>query len=179
MDISLEDIIVRELHGLHEAERENVRLLQSMSENAVSDQLREALEAHLLETENQVRRIEQIFESLGEKPAGQPTKVVEGLVEEAEMAAGIDADDDIVDIDLITAAEKMEHFEIACYSGAIAMADAIGMVEASKLLSETLAEERRQEHKLRSIAEPIMKRRAEADELEVEAEGEEEEEEGA
>ena len=167
MDISLEDIIVKELKGLHEAERENVRVLQSMFENAASDQLREALEAHLHETENQVKRIEQIFDSLGEKPSRHPTKVVEGLVEEAEAAASIDADDDIVDIDLINAAEKMEHFEIACYSGAIAIADAIGMDEASKLLSETLTEERRQEHRLRTIAEPIMKRRAEADELEA------------
>lgn len=177
MDFSLEDIIVRELNELHEAERENVRVLQSMSENAASDELREALEAHFRETQNQLKRIEQIFESLGEKPAGEPTKVVEGLVEEAEAASSIDADDDIVDIDLITAAEKMESFEIASYTGAIAMADAIGMGEASRLLSETLSEERRQEHKLRSIAQPIIKRRAEADELEVEAEEEEEEEE--
>jgi ferritin-like metal-binding protein YciE len=175
MDYSLEDIMVRELKGLHEAERENVRVLQTMSENAASDELREALEAHLRETQNQVKRIEQIFDSLGETPAGEPTKVVEGLVEEAEAAASIDADDDIVDIDLINAAEKMVHFEIACYSGAVAMADAIGMEEASKLLSETLAEERRQEHKLRSIAQPIIKRRAEVDEFEMEAEDEEEE----
>ncbi len=176
MEITLEDIVVRELQGLHEAERENVRVLRSMSENAASDALREALEAHLKETQNQVRRLDQILESLGETSAGEPAKAFEGLVEEAEAASSIDADDDIVDIDLITAAEKMEHYEIACYSGAIAMADAIGMEEASRLLSETLSEERRQEHKLRSIAEPIMKRRAEADELEVEAEDEEEEE---
>ena len=170
---TLHDLMVHELKDLYSAERQLVQALPRMSKNATSDELRTALDNHLAETEEQVTRLETIFESLGESPRGQKCQGMEGLIEAGTTRVKEEADPDVMDAGIIVAAQKVEHYEIAAYGAVCEYARMMGHTEAVQLLEQTLEEEKNADRKLNAIAEGGINALAERDDQQNMGDGEE------
>lgn len=170
---TLHDLMVHELKDLYSAERQLVQALPRMSKNANSDQLRTALDNHLAETEQQVTRLEQILESLGESPRGQKCAGMQGLIEEGKNLLKEEADPDVMDAGIIVAAQKVEHYEIAGYGAVCEYARMMGHTEAVQLLEQTLEEEKNADQRLNEIAEGGINALAEREGRETLGDGEE------
>jgi ferritin-like metal-binding protein YciE len=152
---SLEKLLVHELKDLYSAEKQILKALPKMAKAATNPELRQAFEKHLKQTEEQVRRIEKIFDSLEGSPAGKRCKGMEGLVEEGKEILEEEMPDDLRDAALIGAAQKVEHYEIASYGTARAFAERLGLNEAARLLQATLDEEGATDQLLTSIAQRV------------------------
>ena len=146
------DLLVHELKDLYSAETQLLKALPRMAKAATSDELREAFENHLQQTENQVERLEKIGKQLGETMKGKKCKAMEGLVAEAKEVMEEDADDTIMDLALIGAAQKVEHYEIAGYGTARTLAELVGEDDVAEILQETLDEEGATDKLLTEIA---------------------------
>lgn len=153
---SLEDLYVHELRDLYSAENQILKALPKMAKAANSDELRAAFEEHLEQTEEHVRRLEQIFDKLGAKPKGQKCKGMEGLIEEGKEIMEEDLEPEVLDAALIAAAQRVEHYEMAGYGTVRTYARQLGDEEAADLLQETLNEEGETDHKLTSLAENLV-----------------------
>lgn len=153
---SLRDLFVDVIKDLHSAEAQIVKALPRLAKAASSPELRQAFEEHLEETENQVRRLDQIAEKLGVSPKGKRCRGMEGLLEEAREVLEEDGDDTVLDAAFIGAAQKVEHYEIAGYGCARTYAEMLGDTRAAELLQETLDEEMAADQKLTEIAERIV-----------------------
>lgn len=152
---TLHDLFVHELRDLYDAENQLVKALPLMSQAAQSPELKRAFDTHLRETKEQVRRIEQVFKGLGEKPSGKTCKAMQGLVEEGRELLSEDADPDVMDAALIVAAQKVEHYEIASYGSVCTFGRVLGYNDATEILKQTMAEEERTDQLLTSIAEKL------------------------
>lgn len=135
------DLLVEELKDLYSAENQLVKALPRLAKAATSDELREAFETHLQQTEGHVQRLEKISKQLGESLKGKKCKAMEGLVEEGKEVMEEDAEDALMDLALIGAAQKVEHYEIAGYGTARTLAEISGEDGIAKILQETLDEE--------------------------------------
>jgi ferritin-like metal-binding protein YciE len=151
----LKELFIDELKDIYSAETQLVKALPKMAKAAASVSLRSGFEKHLKQTEGHVVRLETIFGGYGEKPTGKKCKGMQGLIEEGDEAAKEDYEDDAKDAALIGAAQRVEHYEIAAYGTARAMAEKLGDGRAVKLLSETLQEEKDTDEKLTQLAEQI------------------------
>jgi ferritin-like metal-binding protein YciE len=151
----LKELYIDELKDIYSAETQLVKALPKMAKAASSDDLRSGFEEHLEQTKGHVTRLEQIFQALGEKPTGKKCMGMEGLIKEGNEAAEEDYEDDAKDEALIGAAQRVEHYEIAAYGTARAMAEKLGEDAAVKLLSQTLQEEKDTDEKLTTLAEAI------------------------
>ena len=162
--MNFQQMMIKDLQDLYQAESEHARQLPQIAQQASTPDLRSALEDHVAETQQQVLRLQQILEMVGETPggAGEVTPGVQGLVAEAQKKAREIEDPQMRDLALIAAAQKMEHYEIACYGTARAMARTAGLDEAARLLQETLDEEERADQRLTSIALPLWKQVAQS-----------------
>jgi ferritin-like metal-binding protein YciE len=160
---TLHDLMVHELKDLYSAEKQLVQALPRMSKGANSEQLRRAFNNHLAETEQQVARLEQIMDSLGESPRGQKCAGMEGLIEESKTLLKEEADPDVMDAGIIVAAQKVEHYEIAAYGAVCEYARMMGHTEAVQLLEQTLEEEKNADKLLNEIAEGGINALAERD----------------
>lgn len=123
-------------------------------------QLRQALEKHHRETEQQKDRLEQIFKDMGAKATGKVCKAMKGLIEENKEMLQEKAAPDVMDAGLIVGLQKVEHYEIAGYGSAVAFAKLLGETEAAKLLAQTLDEEEKADKTLSQIAQKSINRRA-------------------
>jgi ferritin-like metal-binding protein YciE len=150
---NLRDALVEEIRDLYSAEKQLVKALPKMAKGATSDDLRQALESHLDETENQLTRLERVFELLDEKPRAKHCVGMAGIVEEGSEKLQEDMEDMVLDACLIASAQKVEHYEIGSYGTAIAWAEALGLNEVSEVLNETLEEEKAADQKLTALAE--------------------------
>ena len=150
---SLQELMVEELKDLYNAESQLVKALPRMAKKASNDQLRQAFETHLKETQGHVDRLEQVFEALGEKAKGKKCLAMQGLVEEAKEMMGEDMEDDVMDAALIAAAQKVEHYEIASYGTVRTYTQLLGNKEAARLLQQTLDEEGKTDKLLSQLAE--------------------------
>ena len=127
-----------------------------MAKAATSDELRAGFEEHLEQTKGHVERLERIFKELGEKATGKKCKGMEGLVEEgAEMIKENELEGDALDAGLISAAQRVEHYEIAAYGCVRTYANLLGEDDAAGLLEQTLKEEKETDQKLTKLAEKI------------------------
>ena len=160
---ALRETFLDELADIYDAEKQLVKALPKMAKAASHEELKEGFESHLEETENHVSRLEQVFESLGEKAKGKKCKAMQGLVEEAQEMIS----EDEGDAALICAAQKVEHYEIATYGSLCSWARLLGENEAADILGETLEEEKATDEKLTEIAESSIN----LDEKEEEAAG--------
>jgi ferritin-like metal-binding protein YciE len=163
------------LKDIYWAEKALVKALPKMIKKATSEELVSALEDHLRVTEEQVSRLEQVFESLDKKAQGKKCEAMAGLIKEAEEIMSETADGVVRDAGIIAAGQKVEHYEIATYGTLCAFAKTLGEDEAAELLAETLNEEKEADELLSQIAESSINVEA-AEMEEVEAEEEEEEE---
>jgi ferritin-like metal-binding protein YciE len=152
---SLRDLYIDELKDLYNAETQLVKVLPKMAKAAANDQLRQAFEEHLRQTSEHVSRLEQIFETLGEKPSGKKCLGMEGLVKEGSETMKEDYPDEIKDAAIIGAAQRVEHYEMAGYGTVRAFAELLGETEHVSLLEETLTEEKLTDEKLTQLAEEI------------------------
>lgn len=152
---SLRDLFVEQLQDLYSAENQILKALPKMIKNAKSEQLKAGFQEHLEQTKQQVGRLDQIFESLEEDAEGKTCKGMQGLLKEGEELMGEDADDDVMDAGLISAAQHVEHYEIAGYGTVRTYAELLGEKEAVKLLQTTLDEEKATDEKLTKLASKI------------------------
>jgi ferritin-like metal-binding protein YciE len=158
---SLNDLFIHQIKDLYNAEQQLTKALPKMAEKATSAKLRTAFTDHLKETENQIKRLEQVFETIGEKAKGEKCKAMEGLLKEGEDFMNEDASKEVMDAGLIASAQRVEHYEIAGYGTACTYAKSLGHTEAYNLLKENLAEEKNTDEKLTTLAEGSINKKAE------------------
>lgn len=159
---TLNDLFLETLRDLYYVEKKLVKTLPKMAQKASSEDLKEAIESHLSETETHVRRLEQVFELLDQKASAKTCEALEGLIREAEEVMGEIADEQTLDAAIISSAQTVEHYEIARYGTLACWAAEIGNNEVAELLEQTLEEERAADEKLSEIAEDAVNQRAAA-----------------
>lgn len=150
----LHEFFIDELKDIYWAEKHLTKALPKMQKAATSEELQNAFAGHLKQTETHVERLEQVFESLGEKAAAKKCEAMEGLVKEGESIIE-DTEEGTAtrDVGLIMAAQKVEHYEIATYGGLHQLALIMGHDDVAGILEETLNEEKEADSLLTSIAE--------------------------
>jgi ferritin-like metal-binding protein YciE len=151
----LKELYVDELRDIYNAENQLIKALPKMAKAAASEELRAGFEEHLEQTKGHAQRLEQIFTALGEKPSGKKCKGMEGLIEEGKEMMEEDLEDEARDAGLISAAQRVEHYEIAAYGCVRTYAKILGEDEAASLLQQTLEEEKETNEKLTELAEKI------------------------
>jgi ferritin-like metal-binding protein YciE len=150
-----------ELKDLYSAEKQLTKALPKMAKAATHDNLREAFEHHLEETERQIERLEQIFKQLDISYSRvDKCKAMEGLIEEGKKIMEENLEPDVLDAALICAAQKVEHYEIAGYGCARTFAQQLGHADIAELLQRTLDEEGDADKKLTEIAESVVNQEA-------------------
>lgn len=150
---SLEKLFLEELKDVYNAEKQILRALPRMAKAAESPQLEQAFTQHLKETEGQVRRLEQIFKELGQAARGKKCKGMEGLLEEGKEVLEEEGEPAVKDAALISAAQRVEHYEIAAYGCLRTYASLLGYSEAEQLLQQNLQEEEAADKKLTQLGE--------------------------
>ena len=149
---TLEEAFIHELSDIYNAEKQLTKALPKLAKAATNEMLTEGFEAHLTETEGQIARIEQLVDSNGLQLKRIKCRAMEGLIEEGkEIISEIEAGP-VRDAMLISAAQKVEHYEIAGYGCLIELAKKLGYKDAAKLLAATLEEEKATDEKLNDIA---------------------------
>lgn len=164
---NLNELFLHELEDLYDAEQQLVEALPKMAENSTDAGLATAFRNHLAETKDHVSRLEQAFATLGEEPETRTCDGMKGLIKEAEKMIAEDADPTVKDAALISAAQRVEHYEIAAYGTLRIWAATMGMVEVVQLLEDTLEEEKAADQTLTMIAEGRVNIDAETEESEL------------
>jgi ferritin-like metal-binding protein YciE len=131
-----------------------------MARAAASDELRDAFEDHLEQTEYHVERLERIFEALGEKATGKKCAAMTGLIKEGNDLVGATSETAVRDAGLIAAAQKVEHYEISGYGSARTHAAILGNDKAASLLDETRLEEKEADERLNALAQNLINEKA-------------------
>jgi ferritin-like metal-binding protein YciE len=150
---SLNDLMIEELKDVYDAEHQITKALPKMAKAAFDPKLQSTFNAHLTETEGHIRRLEQVFNLLGEKPARKTCKAMRGLLEEGDDVLKEDADSLVKDAALIGSAQRVEHYEMAAYGTLRTFALTLGFDEIATLLQENLEQEGETDRKLTMIAE--------------------------
>lgn len=157
---TLDDLLVDELKDLLDAENQLTRALPKMAKAATAPELKEAFQEHLEVTKQQVQRLTQVFESLGATAKGKRCEAMKGLITEGQELMQEDMLAELLDVGLIGAAQKVEHYEMAGYGTVRTMAAVLGHAEVAQLLDLTLKEEEAADKKLTSIAKKYVNVRA-------------------
>lgn len=153
MELStLKDLYIHELKDLYSAERQLIKALPKMAKAASNEELAAGFKQHLEETKVHAERLEKILKSHDQTTRGPKCKGMEGLLEEGEEMMEEEADDEVRDAGLISAAQRVEHYEIAGYGTARTYAELVGDKAGAKVLQQTLEEEAATDEKLTSLA---------------------------
>ncbi|MGZ8812267.1 MAG: YciE/YciF ferroxidase family protein [Thermoanaerobaculia bacterium] len=150
---TLHDAFIDELRDTYDAEKQLTKALPKLAKAATNAKLRAAFETHLQETQGQIARLEQVFESVDEKVRGKHCDGIAGIIEEGKSIMEEDFDETTMDACLIAAGQRAEHYEMAAYGTLVAWAQAMGHGEAARLLQQTLDEEKAADKKLSELAE--------------------------
>lgn len=153
---TLQNLYTDELRDLYNAENQLLKALPKMAKAASSEELKEAFEKHLEQTKGQVKRLEQVFEELDEKPKGKTCRAMKGLIEEGSEILEEDGEKSVRDAGIIVAAQKVEHYEIAGYGSVRTFAHLLGQNKAAELLQATLDEESETNELLNRLAESVI-----------------------
>jgi len=162
---SLENLFIHELRDIYSAETQLIKALPKMAEAATNAELKAGFEAHLKQTETHLSRLEKIFKGLNKSPNGDTCEGMKGLIKEGAKMIEEDAEDAVRDAGLISAAQRVEHYEIAAYGTVISFAETLGHEDACDILAQTLDEEEATDEKLSALAEGTIN--VEAAELEL------------
>jgi ferritin-like metal-binding protein YciE len=152
---SLRGLYLDELKDIYSAEKQLTKALPKMAKAAASEELRNGFTQHLEQTRGHVERLEQIFEAMGERAGGKKCLGMEGLIAEGSEVIEDDFEGDVMDAALISAAQRVEHYEIAAYGTLCAFADLLGESQHASLLRETLEEEKQTDEKLSDLSDEI------------------------
>src|SRR5436305_9526902 len=153
---TLQKLYVDELRDLYNAENQLLKALPKMAKAASSEELKNAFEKHLEQTEMHVQRLEQVFEELDQTPKGKTCRAMKGLIEEGSEILKEDGEESVLDAGIIVAAQKVEHYEIAAYGSVRTFARLLGQEKADELLQTTLDEESETDKSLNQLAENIV-----------------------
>lgn len=153
---NLQDAFMHELRDVYNAEKQILKALKKMARKATHDDLRTAFETHLEETQGQVERLEKCFELLDYSARGSHCEAMDGIIQEGKDVMS-EAEEDAIDVMMIAAAQKVEHYEIATYGTLSTWASTLGHEEVAALLEETLAEEKATDEKLTELAMQLNK----------------------
>ena len=157
---SLDDLFVHFLRDIYYAEKQIVKALPKMARKADSEQLREAFENHLAETEGHVANLEQVFDLIDLPARGVTCPAIDGILEEGKEIMTDAEDADTRDAGMIAAAQAVEHYEITRYGTLIAWGTQLGKTDAVKLLRTTLEQEYAADRKLTDLAQKALNREA-------------------
>lgn len=146
-------LMTEQLRDAYSAEKQALRAMQKMMKHAANDRLRQGLQAHIDQTEGHMERLDQALEQLGGKPGRKVCEAMRGLIEEANHEMGDAERGPMMDVVIIAAAQRIEHYEIASYGTLAALARAAGQHDLGDLLHTTLEEEKRMDEELSRIAE--------------------------
>lgn len=149
---TLEDLFQEQLKDLHSAEGQLVAALPKMAARSKDAMLRKAFESHLLETQQQQDRLQQIGAQMGFDLGGHTCQAMKGLIKEGEEMMAEDAEPAAMDAGLIACAQRVEHYEISGYGTAHHYAERLGHTEAARLLAQSLSEEQAADTKLNNLA---------------------------
>jgi ferritin-like metal-binding protein YciE len=158
----LEDLFYDTLKDIYYAERKIVKALPKMARGAQSKELKAAFQKHLDETETQIERLQQVFEILGKRAQGKTCPAIDGIIEEGEEILDEYKNTEALDAGLVSAAQAVEHYEITRYGTLKRWAEELGMKDAVKLLDQTLAEEKKTDEDLTSLADASANQKAKA-----------------
>ena len=154
---NLTTLLQEEIKDIYDAEKRLVRAIPKMAKGSNDPALREAFRNHLKETQEQVTRLEQAAQLLDMKPTGKKCMGMEGVIQEGAEALEDDGEDAVLDLGIIGAGSRVEHYEMAGYLTAISLAARIGASPVVGLLKQSLAEEESAEKTLRQIASALIK----------------------
>ncbi len=161
----LNELFLDELKDIYWAEKHLTKAMPKMRKACTSQELGTAFERHLTETEEQIRRIEQVFEMMGEKVKAKKCEAMDGLVREAQnLIDELPKGSMVRDAGLIIAAQKVEHYEIAAYGSLVQLAKTMGKNDVANVLAQTLEEEKRTDQLLTQLAESGINIAAESEE---------------
>ena len=149
---NLQQLFLKELRDLYDAENQITEALPKMIKAAHNPGLKSALEEHLQITRQQISRLDQIFQKLGEKATGETCKGMKGVIKEGDEMVGMGGDPSTIDAGIISAAQRVEHYEMAGYGTVRTYAQLLGQTEMAQLLQQTLNEEGEADEKLTQIA---------------------------
>jgi ferritin-like metal-binding protein YciE len=152
---SLQDLYIDELKDLLSAEKQLIKAIPKMAKAATSEELRNGFETHLEQTKGHVERLEEIFALLDVKAGGRKCVGMEGIIQEGAEVMGEDYDSDVMDAALISAAQRVEHYEIAAYGTVCTYADLLGFADHAELLGQTLEEEKETDEKLTELSKQV------------------------
>jgi ferritin-like metal-binding protein YciE len=153
---NLKDLYVDQLRDLYSAENQILKVLPKMADMATNEELKTAFTEHEVQTREHVRRLEQVFEELGEKTAGHHCKGMEGLLKEGDELMKMKVESDVLDAGLITSAQRVEHYEMAGYGTVRTFARQLGLDGQAEILQRTLDEEGTTDHRLSALAERVV-----------------------
>ncbi|HET9224921.1 MAG TPA: ferritin-like domain-containing protein [Roseiflexaceae bacterium] len=158
---TLQDLLIEELQDIYDAENQILKALPNMAKAASAPQLQQAFEEHLRQTQTHVQRLDQVFQQFGAKSKGKTCKAMQGLIAEGEEMIKERADPAVRDAGLISAAQRVEHYEMAAYGTVRTYARQLGPQQAAQLLQQTLDEEGMTDKRLTMLAESLINLEAE------------------
>ena len=158
---TMDDLFLHTLRDIYYAEKKIVKSLPEMVEQATDAALKRGFQEHLKQTENHVKRLEQVFAKLGEEPKGVDCPAIDGIIDEADDVSGEVDDKSVLDAALIAAAQAVEHYEMSRYGTLRTWADELGMPDAVALLEETFKEEKATDAALTTLAKSVVNVEAE------------------
>lgn len=150
-------LLADEIKDLYSAEKQLMKAIPKMAKGSNNPALKEAFSAHLKETEEQVSRLEKVAQILDIKATGKKCVGMEGCISEGAEALGEDGEENVLDLGIIGAGTRVEHYEMAGYKTAISLAQKLGKNDAVAVLKASLSEEQAADEKLRSIAASLLK----------------------
>jgi ferritin-like metal-binding protein YciE len=152
---TMEDLLIDELKDIYNAEKQITRALPKMAKATTSPELRQAFESHLEETQGQIERLDKVFEILGRSARGKTCHGMQGVLEEGSEVIEDTKKSPLRDAALISAAQRVEHYEMAAYGCVREYARLLGQKEIVQLLEQTLEEEKAADEKLSSLSESV------------------------
>jgi len=149
---TVQDLFLDELKDIYSAEKQAIRAYPRITKAAQSDALKQALQIHLEQTKKQVERLDQVFELLEKRSGGKTCEAMKGLLEEAQESIEEIEQGPVLDVAIIAAAQRIEHYEIAAYGTVATLAESLGQSEIKNLLGQTLDEEKQTDELLTQVA---------------------------
>ena len=157
---TFEDLFITGLQYAYDAEKQLTEALPKMAQASTTPQLREAFGKHLTETQEHIRRIEQVFSALGKQPETKPNTVLQAMQKEADQMISMIQASPLRDAALIVAGNQVEHYEMAAYGSLKNFAEILGKQDCVQLLQQTLEEEKKADAKLTEVGESQVNRQA-------------------
>jgi ferritin-like metal-binding protein YciE len=154
---TIKDLLESEIKDLYSAEKQLTKAIPKMAKGSNNEELASAFKAHLKETEGQITRLERVAKLLDTTPTGKKCKGMEGVIQEGAEVLEEDGDENVLDLGIIGAGSRVEHYEMAGYTTAINLAKQLGNSEVASLLSDSLNEEEAADEKLRKIGQQLLR----------------------